>query len=108
MEKIITYDYLKNLDTKREYKWTLFKIVHSNICRLTYNEDGNKLIYLDIITNGYINEYKYYYKNYETNHGYDLTEENLEGLFALVHYIRNEITNNVDNLLPYGREEAEW
>lgn len=36
MEKIINYDYLKNLDTKREYKWTLFKIVHSNICRLTY------------------------------------------------------------------------
>lgn len=108
MNKYITYEYLEKKDKEKEYKWTLFKICNSNICRFSYNEDTNKLIYLDIITNGYINDYKYCYKGYETNRGYKLTKTNLKGLFTLANYIRNEIISNVNNILPYGIKEGEW
>lgn len=100
--QIPTYDEIKQLDRSRDYEWNLFKIVPSVYTRLTYNEDNNKCLCLDIMIGGYCNCTKFKGTKYETNKFYKLTKKNYEGLLKTITELKEYVIKNMESDNIYG------
>lgn len=83
-----------------EYKFNLFDIYEDIYCRLVYNEDGNKLFYLDVMSDGYCDKFS------DSNLTFKCNKSGYKEMCKKV----NEIYNNVLNNLTKSNEEYshEW
>lgn len=80
------FEDIKNLPINEAYKFNLFNF-HNGYCRIIWNEEGYKKLDLDIMKNGYLEEY----------YTYERTEENYIKLQEKANSIYNEMVEELLN-----------
>lgn len=94
----VTYEYLKQLPLDKTYRFTLYHIIGSLFVVLSYNEDSNKKLYLDIFQSGYTDVCSFYNtrSKYQINTPYSLNKQNYKGLITLSKYIKEYIIKEIN------------
>ena len=97
-DKVYNYEDIRKLPKDREYKFILFEVIGSVYCALSYNEDLNGKICLDLFDHGFTGNcwYDNTRSNYQQNTFYNLNKKNFIGLINLAKYIKQDIINNVN------------
>lgn len=97
-DKVYSYQDIKALPKDKEYKFILFEVIGSVYCALSYNEDLNGCLCLDLFDHGFTGNcwYDNTRSNYQQNTFYKLNKTNFKGLLTLAKYIQQDIINNVD------------
>lgn len=72
-----------------EYKFNLFDIYEDIYCRLVYNEDGNKMFYLDVMSNGYCDKFS------DSNLAFKANKLGYNSMCKKANEIYNKILNNL-------------
>jgi hypothetical protein len=72
-----------------EYKFNLFDIFEDIYCRLVYNEDGNKLFYLDVMCEGYCDKFS------DSNITFKSTKGGYKDMCKKVNEIYNKVVSNI-------------
>lgn len=95
----LSYEYLKSLPKNKEYRFKLFDIIGSVYCALTYNEDFNHKICVDLFDHGFTGQVWYYNNKSKYQEGtfYNLNKNNFNALMRLSQYIKQDIINNLNN-----------
>lgn len=97
-DKVYSYQDIKTLPRDEEYQFILFDVIGSVSCVLSYNEDLEGKICLDLFDHGFTGQCYYY--NYRTKYQqdtfYNLNKKNFNGLLNLAKYIQRDIIDNVD------------
>lgn len=92
-----TYEELKMLPTDKEYKFNLFNIIGSVYVRITYNEDMNKGLYLDIMDKGYCDQVYYCGRYAKINKFYKLNKTNYNNICKEIKEIKKHIIHNIES-----------
>ena len=106
--KFPTYEYIKSFPLQNddgeyiEYEFTLFTVYRSMYCRFTYNEDGNKGFYLDLMCDGYCDKFSIdCHKRF-----YRMNKKEYKLMCGHAEILYNEIMNNLLN--SNEMESEEW
>ena len=95
----LSYEYLKSLPKDQEYRFKLFDVIGSIYCALSYNEDLEGKICLDLFDHGFTGQCYYY--NYRTKYQqdtfYNLNKKNFVELMKLADFIKTDILENINN-----------
>lgn len=92
---MISYEELKALPKDKEYKFKIFDIIGSIYVRITYNEDLNGGLYLDIMSHGYCDLIYYYGKHAKINKFYKLNKTNYNNILKEIEEIKEHIIKNI-------------
>ena len=92
---MISYEELKALPKDEEYKFKIFDIIGSVYVRITYNEDFQGGLYLDIMNNGFCDGIFYSGKYCKINCFYKLNKTNYNNILKEIEEIKKYILKNI-------------
>jgi len=93
-------DHKLEIDRPIEYAFNLFDIYKHVYCRMTYNEDGSDLFYLDIMCDGYSNSFSH------KNRWFEVSEKGYGNLIVEATQLYEKILINL--FRANEKYEQEW
>lgn len=93
--KFPDYNIIKQLSKEKRHTFEVFQVLPTAYFRFTYNEDGNKMIALDFMLEGYLSSY-YVPNEYWVNKFYKLNKTNYLALEKLANQIFDDIINKMN------------